>query len=375
MMKKPTTKRLFTLILTIAMLCSTALTAQATNISTGPISLIPAAEKSSLESALGDVELMKDDFGFSDVNFSLITAGTAIQTYEYLPTGFEELRIAYPLFYGGELLAVALRTSSGHYQIVTYLVEYLKDYVHENIAIVYDADGCYVYDGSSFTFLYERNPNISTSRGSMAKRRLLNSGESALSLSSLAPVAALTYQPKSENSVATSSPVYISTNILHVTQQPYDKICWAACIAMIANQLNGTSLTASMVAKSYYGETNFNQDPDRTIVIQIMNQSRYGYNLGYTLNLSAPTAALILDNIESRYPVYASVDYRSGNGGHAIVVYAISTVLSNEYVVAKDPWVIGNNATYCYRDTNGKYEFINTDGSPGYIEKSMTKLT
>lgn len=354
-MKRRTMKRLFTLVLTLLMLCTTVLPASAADISTEPMEMIPAADKITLENALADIELNKDDFGLSDVDFDLISTGFAIHTYEYLPTGFEELRIVYPLFYQNDVIAVALRTSGGHFQIVTYLAEYLNDYIGEDISIIYDTTDCYIYDGTNFTSLYDSGDYLDY-RNSIVSHAPTTSQAAVITLSKLTPAVILNHQPADvANTMSTGTP---TISITHVTQKPYDSLCWAACIAMVGNKLQNTSYTAEDIAKIKYGAINFDKSGTTYDIVDMLN-ARFYANYSYTnANL---TESKVTTNLNANKPLILRFEYESGNG-HFVCVYGINTV--SNYIMIKDPLLYSPGSAYCYME-NGEYTYTSPNGAEG----------
>lgn len=357
-MTRRTTKRLLTLILTIAMLCSTVLTAHAAGISTEPMETIPAADKTTLENALADVALRKADFGLSDVDFSLISAGTAIHAYEYLSTGFEELRVIYPLFYQNEIIAAAMRTTGGHFQIVTYLADYLNDYILEDISIIYDTTDCYIYDGANFTSLYDSGEYLNY-RNSIVSHAPTTSQAAVITLSKLTPTVILNHQPTNTISPAAINAGSLSIAVTFVTQQPYDNLCWAACTAMVGNKLLNTNYTAADIATIKYGETNFDKIGTIIDITNILN-TRFFASYSYTFaNLDE---SKVTTNLNANKPLIARFEYASGNG-HFVCVYGINTV--SHYIMVLDPLLTtSTGVTFCYPE-NGVYIYTSPGGSEG----------
>lgn len=110
-----------------------------------------AAEKAAIIDDLRDIDPMKDMFGFENIEFSDIFVGNKIHRYNYIDNTFVDSGIAFPLFYNGELFALALYVdATGHYQIGPSLVTEINDAAIANLALVYDYDSCYLYDGAEF---------------------------------------------------------------------------------------------------------------------------------------------------------------------------------------------------------------------------------
>lgn len=134
-------------------------------------------------------------FGFDGVDFSEVVVGNAIHTYEYLPEGFAELRIIYPLFFREELIAAAMRTDGGQFQLdADTLPDCLDDHLSEQIAIVYDMDACYAFNGTDFVMLFD-SMQICEWRGNVENIEDISSLTESFILDELTPVTPLGYEP------------------------------------------------------------------------------------------------------------------------------------------------------------------------------------
>lgn len=121
--------------------------------------------------------------------------GNAISVYEYLPDGFVRLCYIYPLFCGDEVLAAARISSPNYFVPEPNLDGYLTSQISRTIAVVYDYDTCYTYDGSEFQLLYEFDPDHTEHRGNIEDADDLSAFTAELVLSEVAPVAVLEYEP------------------------------------------------------------------------------------------------------------------------------------------------------------------------------------
>jgi len=140
-------------------------------------------------------EDIQKDFGFDGVDFGKVVVGNAIHTYECLPEGFAELRIVYPLFFREEVIAVALRTDGGHFQLDAYtLPDCLDDHLSEQIAIVYDMDACYAFNGTDFVILHDGMQECEW-RGNVENIEDIPALTENLILDELTPVTPLGYEP------------------------------------------------------------------------------------------------------------------------------------------------------------------------------------
>ena len=123
------------------------------------------------------------------------SVGNPIFVYEYKPWGFRVSRYSYPLFIDGTFVASAEQVGSPHnFSNVRAFAPYLNDYISQEIAIVFDEDGFYVYDGAEFHFLYSLDHTIS-SLGNIEDAKKLSTHAEKLVLSELTPVASFEKQP------------------------------------------------------------------------------------------------------------------------------------------------------------------------------------
>jgi len=361
-------KRLFTLVLTIAMFCSTVLTAQAADISTEPMNQIPVADQIALREALSIAEPIKAEFGLSAVDFSQITVGKAIQAYEYLPTGLEELLVAYPLFYQDDLIALALDAGTGNYQIATYFAEYLSSLVLSNIALIYDSQSCRAFNGKNLFTLYSGNFGTDW-RATISDNNTAFLNNEDIVLAELKPVCSLNYVTNTYNLNAVNADYY-TCSVGFVTQiiDGNDNLCWAATSAMIINKLKGTNLNAVQVAQVLHGTTNY----DRSATgLQIASLLTNNYSLYYSWRNFAPGETDILNNISQGYPIAGFFAYSTGSTGHYMCINSIHT--AQNYIAVKDPLFTYDTVTIC-SFSNGRYRGVNASGTPLSLVGMVSKV-
>ena len=124
------------------------------------------------------------------------SVGNPIFVYEYKPLGFRVSRYSYPLFIDGTVVASAEQVGDPHKfsSNVYAFTSHINDYISQEIAIVFDVDGVYIYDGAEFHFLYPLDHTIS-SRGNIEDAKKLSTHAEKLVLTELTPVAVLEYEP------------------------------------------------------------------------------------------------------------------------------------------------------------------------------------
>ena len=280
--------------------------------------------------ALNETENIKNVIGLKNVDFSKFEIANPIQCYNYTENGLEEGYEYYPLIYNSNLVAIAIKqgkTDDASYQISTNLVKYFNDKINTNtnFTIIYDKYGCYLFDAKNLISLFKYS-EVNESRAAFNQKAAL-SNLSNIKFTNLSNVKRVSYiQSRADNSFA-------YCNVSHVSQQPYDNICWAACVASISNYLSGSNLSAGRVAINYFTATNFNiQLEPEYIPNQISAYSGYAYP--YILDLDEITSSAMYRNLSLNYPIYGRFQYH--NKGHACVIYAVYVSTSSFYVM--DPY-------------------------------------
>ena len=217
---------------------------------------ITLGERMEIVSVLADVEQSKQSWGLANADFTSFEIGNPIKTYNYADNALEESMILYPIMSNGELVLWAVPIE-GKFQITNGLVKEIRMLVRRNqpFALVYDADSVYAYLNDNLALLRQSNQSV-------LSRDKINSVEDVspyrietARLDANIPLEYGTYMMNAEQTRATN----VSCNVSYVTQNPYNKICWAAAIACIANYKNNTNYTAVNVAQNRYGSNNFNQ--------------------------------------------------------------------------------------------------------------------
>lgn len=334
-------KKLLTLVLTFALLLgifpTTGIAAE-TNEFTPSVSEIAA-----ITATLQYVEEDKNAFNLDEVDFSNLFIGNKIYAYEYTENILDELYYAFPIFYNGRIIALATKVSEDNFQIAVNLVSELNKIRSSNIALVYDSDAVYVFNGDSFSLL-------NTSPVTISYRQSFQNGYPDMSMENiklcdLKTSVELNYAP----SASPRAQTYFSCPVKYVPQGTGTEMCWAATIACIVNYVKSRSLTAKDVAVAEYGSVNYNQGMSTANCATVLQDT---YNLNYTYINHAPSDLAILENIQTGYPLYGSFgnDHRS----HAGTIFGINIV--SGYITVMDPMMGSTTAL----SKNGEYTYFNT---------------
>lgn len=268
-MLKQIIKKSIALLLTTAISLCAVMPVSATNITETP----PASSlfQTALIDVLRYVETQKAQFGLENVNFSTLSIGNPIHTYEYINNGLRPLQPIYPLRSGERIVAIAQSTADGNCQISTNFAHKLNDSAADSVAIIYDANGAYLFDGTLFTRLYENIEPIQ-SRETLSD---LTSSNSAVPFSLNSEVSIFNSNPIVLADLEDASPLNytpsISRSVIYscdvdFVQQTQTLTCWAASIACICNYIRCTTYTSSYVVNKVYSTYSITLDDDETSI-------------------------------------------------------------------------------------------------------------
>ena len=315
--------------------------------STGALQILPAEPEISNEKLRAIVqevqviEAWKKQMGLDAVDFEQLSIGNSISVYEYSDTGFIEMNLTYPIFYNNELVMLAHEINDSTYQIMTGLANLVNQTKCTRLAIIYDRAGVFIFNGKSFVHL----ANDSTET---LNRKYIDSVQSDelgnIRLTNLAVRKSIDYDSCSPN---VNGQANFILSVPYVTQLPYDKICWAATVAMIANYVMGYNLTADEVAMAWLDGV-INQGQTTAQAINCMNTL---YRTGYTASLTAPDDDRMLINIRDyKKPLYGSFRFIDSTAQHAVVICGINTIAGRVMIVDPEYGEIT-----CYYETNSSW--------------------
>lgn len=335
-------KRFFGVLLAIALLVSAVCVPAA--------AASQALNEEELITVLNFIEPQKETFGLESVDFSTLRISDVIHSYEYIDGQFQEILGFYLLFSGSTPVALVLSPDGEHYQVMTAFTKQIGDSGFSQAAFIYDAKGCYLYDGTDLLLLGENPESEPVSRSALPDiAELLDAGNIVLTDISLTEPLGYVLQPQ------TRAQTYYSCGVKYVTQNPYDNLCWAATIACISNCVKGTNLTAVGVGKPYWaaqGQTDFNQGLLDSESAALMRKT---YGLDYTYQYAVPSDNVIIENIRSGYPIFATfiqlampIQESSDTpllrtSRHAVTLYGINPF--SGYISLMDPLLGAASAT------------------------------
>jgi len=285
-------------------------------------------DKEAVIAAMRCIHPFKDEYGMGNVDFTTLKIGEAINVYDYINDTFVFSRIAYPLFSGNELVAILYNIGDSVYQVMNGMDELIKDIDCSEIAIVYDSDGCHVFDGEEFHQIYVAN-NPGTIKDCLAT----DAGTVLLDEIQVSDFT-VSYDLGYTNVVTPRNGDSYILGVSYVTQNPYDNLCWAASIAAITNYKTGSSLTAVGVASTYFSSKGLPFTDDDIDITEVA--SRFSYHLpymSYSLRYQVPTDAQIANNITAGNPILGSFEVQAAGGWHDIVIRGYDTSLGQLYAI------------------------------------------
>lgn len=282
----------------------------------------------SLASTLNGIEANKLGTELEDVDFSSLSICQPISFYEAVNGSLREIEPRYPILdQNADIRMLTYDIGAESMIVTTALTEQINNAISdgEGIAVVYDFDGCYLLRSSG------ELDNIGTSSYTVSTRDSIRNISSIdvenvnfTTIDEIRSIDALA----SAMSRATRSILQVG----YVTQNPPSYICWAACIASIANYKNGGSRTARSVAQAYYGSS-YNQSLPTAQFPSVLSANGVS---GYTYYSSWPSDSVVSSNINAGYPL---VGILSVNGNtqstHAVVVRGC-TMLVEIYVMGPE---------------------------------------
>lgn len=300
------------------------------------------AQKEAICEAIQYVASDTTSYGFSEANFENLQIAAAIPAYEYKNGVFNQIWEYYPIIDGNHIVALAINVFDDKYTIETSLAKNIDQIGFSDIALIYDSQGVYLYNGYDVVLL-GYSGIIAPERDTMD----LCSDDVAFSRISTADITKTMSLGYIENRDLLGPPNYYSCGVSYVPQAPYSNLCWAATVACIKNCLSGTTLTAGDVSMAYF-ETSYVVDSTAS-PSQVASFMQIIYSMSYTFGNYVPSDSVLVTNISNGYPIYGSFAYSGGY--HATTIYGVNAITG--YISVMDPTygvatALRNGTTYTY---------------------------
>lgn len=331
-------------LLTVGCIClSVSISASAAIVSSQ--GLLEEGKVNQISIAINFVEKTKSAYGLDDVDFNDLELGSSIVTYEYVNGDFKVLGEMMPIFSGDEMVASAFNVGNGTYSVETLLASDINNMGFDTVAIVYDRDEVYLFNGDDFVLL-EKSDICISERDDININTLKNEEHHTSTTDIRNNTRVRLKNNKAQEKILLP---FVKCDVTYVTQNPYKNLCWAACIAMIKNYKSGTTLTAPDVSRAYFGT--FKDQGLSGQNVQNCMQNKYGLN--YTYRNTAPKENVIFSNLAKGDPVIGGFIWTSGGvtGGHMCVIFLDDPFSC--YISLLDPKcgsvaASGSNGTFSY---------------------------
>lgn len=118
------------------------------------------AEREAILEMLSFVEMDKEAIGLGYADFEMLEIGNKIYRYVLTDEGAEQTGYSYPIFYDDEIVMVATKDQGNQIQISTYEADVIREHELDSVALVYAADGMYLYDGMTWVLVNEYEDEI-----------------------------------------------------------------------------------------------------------------------------------------------------------------------------------------------------------------------
>ncbi len=338
--------------------------------------LIPNEIIEQINIALLSVVDDKEHFGMSDVDFSTLAVSSPIPMYEYVNKTFCYIGEWYPLVSNNHIVAIATSPTGNGFCISSSILSKTLDSINENnIAILYDMDEAYAYNGKNLIPLFNISPeDIDVDERYIPYRDNIESNSdidfSNVQLSSASDLTMLGF---SDSGLARSTLNTYSCNVSYVTQYPYSNLCWAATLACIKNYLSGTTLTAGAVSSQCFNSPSVIDVgmPGSNVAFFMQNN----YSMSYTYQNAVPSDSAMISNLSAGYPIYGGFVWYSNTNppvahGHACTIYSISYISpSVKSINVMDPSYGAGISTATFNGTN--YVFTSAYGHDMFLQEGI----
>jgi hypothetical protein len=181
---------------------------------------------------------------------------------------------------------------------------------------------------------------------------------------------------------AQQQPIYVGipSNQMnyYASAQNNSQWCWAASIQMVLNYY-GVSINQEQIVARTYGTDYAGNLPNwagslDAIHNNLNNWSMDNYGYSYTVSASmgrgAPTPAILVQELSAGRPII--IGYQTGQGGHAVVITAVSYIptMNGPYIqsiVVRDPWPSQQNMASRGRVEYGGVDLANRIDAHWYV--------
>ena len=334
-------KKSVAVLLSVLVICSSGIYSLAAAVETKEAQIFSKIEKS-----LWSIANEKEHYGLGNVDFTNLFIGSSIQAYEVrnqtiLPLSLE----FYPIFENNQIVTMAAATMVDN-EIFVSISDIFVDALNEvtsdeKVCFIYDSQGVYLLKNQDYIKLADHQGGETFGRDSITQ--IAPSAFSQLSAVFLNEKNAL---PNEKNALPIarikpygSDDEEIYRNVPKVLQPSGSSICWAACMASVANYKLGTDHTAQSVS-TLCGYT----------TAQTLNRmyswlDQYFHLYYITVNSNNNSFDNIWASLNADNPVIALFDYSTNT----------ATKKSFHFMVVRGMYYYGSFSVMDPLDTNNTY--------------------
>ncbi len=408
-------KRFITIFVILSMVCSLMLTTNImalnpdTNVDDSSISVpehsesvvsygVSQSERIAIIEMLDGIAPQKDLFGLSDVNFDNIYIGEKIYMYELTQNGSDVITYMYPLIYNGEVVLTAICMGDDAFQISRDFSNMIVESDAQNMAMVFDADSCQIFDGETFKCVNSFENNAQDDRVTL--ETFLSANQINISdISHTGKLNEIFHVTDMNSSELLNSDITLSETSME--SRAYDKfyyevivdferqlnynICWAASIVMTLSAFDIDAGSAVELACDWFEVNDLSEIPydEQGQDIYEVKDALNHYLNGYSNYLAFAYVDLdeqdLARNISGGYPIIGG--FVHGDNQHMVTICGVYP--ENEWLCFYDP--NGSNANDGYhvihRYTNatpdqeiyGRYAFLADNGYWYYYRDTISK--
>lgn len=359
---------------------------------------VTVSERSAIIDLLGGVEIQKEAWGLSNINFSDIYIGNKVYMYELTNEGVNVITYMYPLIYDGEIIMAATALGNDKFQISLDFARMIAGSNVQNAAFVFDASGCYIYDGNKFnrtlvTDDIQDEVNNRITLDSFIEKSVSHKNtaivstsyivDDMFSITNVDSCELLGYGTDAE-ALSRSYSGYYGVSIDYEGQANY-QICWAAAVVMALSAFDINVGSSLEVACDWLG---VNDLSGLTAAEQAQNVHQTKNALNHYLNGFATyssyaytviTDEAIARNLNGGYPVIGG--FTRGSVGHMVTICGIN--VDRDWLYFYDPAY--NNSSDGYKiihrytsgtedqEIYGNYAYLGASGYWYYYQDTVCR--
>lgn len=305
---------------------------------------------------LASIEDEKEYYGLETVDFSKIQLGTEIPTYRVFEGCLikADIRLI-PIVNNEKILSffyiAADKSGEIIVQLSNELVVPLSKHINKtsSVALIYDSDGVYLYDGADLCLIGLNEQNTSIAPVLNTKSRVDNY-DSITSiafkkieeinrtnyLSAVNELDVASFKINFQESVSRVIMAhYLSVDI--ITQPVNTNICWAIALTSIINYVWDSNWSYSDIVDMFTGGV------DKPLTTrEVVSNFNYWFSTDWSyIYTSQIEPTVILNYLYAGYPIYGLFERPNADIAHAVVIRGVNTAYNTFSVMNPSPTTSG----------------------------------